>query len=119
MDQVIVRRNQRQQDTGEVRKRYCRGCDFSSLNHQEQRPSEKKAKRSSVRLAQKNVNAAGSRHHRGQFRAAERAGDRHHPRDDPREQEPAGRTAQPGRFRGRNENARTDHRADDDHRGVQ
>jgi len=115
----MIRGNRRCKDAGELGKRDRNRGDRSGLDNEEKRPAEKETDRRSVRVPEKNVNTTGARHHCRQLGAAKRTSDRHHAGDRPREQQPTRRAGQPRRFRGGNENARADHRADNDHRGVE
>ena len=63
-----------------IRREFCEsdrdGRDRSGLDDQKNRPAKKETEERPVSFAQKNILAAGLRHHRRQFRATERAGDR-------------------------------------------
>ena len=85
LDEVIVRGDGGRENSGELGEGDRHRCDRSSLDHEKQRPTEKETDRRPIGFAEKDVNSAGSRHHRGQLGTAKRAGHRHDPGHSPRE----------------------------------
>jgi hypothetical protein len=94
------------------------GGDGSGLDDEKQRPAVEESPEWRERFTQIDVLAAGAWHHRGEFAVRERADDGQDAGQHPGAQQPA-RTADVPRHVGRDdEDARPDHRPDDDHRRV-
>ena len=112
-------RNRRQQDAQKPGEGDRDRRDGSGLDHQEQRPAVEKTPERAVGFAQINVLSARSRHHGGQFAVAQGADEGERAGEEPHDQEPAGRTDLPRNVRRNDEDARPDHRAGDNHDGIQ
>ena len=119
IDEIMFGGDGRGEDSHKLRKSNRDRGDGARLNDEKERPAEKKTERRTVGFAEKNINTSGARHHRRQFRATERAGDRHQTGDGPGQQQPSRPPRQPRRFRRGDEDAGTDHRADHDHGRVE
>src|SRR5688572_4062553 len=93
--------------------------DRARLNDEEHRPAEEETEQRTVRLAEEDVLAARLRHHRRELRTAERRDHREDSGDRPRGEKPPARPQQARALRGHDEDAGTDHRADDESRRVE
>ena len=94
-DQVILRRDPREEDAGVFGERHRDGRDGAGLDHHEQRPAEEEAEQRAEGFAQVDVLAAGVRHGGGEFAVAER-GDQGEERGDHPGHRSAGRAIAPG-----------------------
>ena len=65
--------NCRRQHAHENRKSNRDRRDRAGLHDKEKRPTKKESCRRPISLAQENILATGARHHRGEFRATQRA----------------------------------------------
>ena len=90
--------------------------DRAGLDHHEQRPAVEESPQRRERFAQVDVLPAGPRHHRRQLAVGQRSGERQHAGDDPGDQQQPGLAGLPSHLGRHEEDARPDHRADDDHR---
>jgi hypothetical protein len=118
-DHPSARRDRRPNDTEKAREpdSHCR--DRARLNDQKQRPAVQKTPQRRIRFAKVNVLTTGLRHHGSEFAVRERRGNRHQSRDDPGDEQASGRAGVAGNVGGHDENARADHRADDDGRRIE
>ncbi len=91
----------------------------AALDDQEHRPAVEEAGERTERLAQKDVLPARLGHHRAQLAVGERAEQRERATDEPQPEVDAGSGDEPGHDRGRDEDARADHRAHDQRRGAE
>ena len=117
--QVVILGDPRPQHAEVTREADRHGRDRAGLDDQEQRPAVEEPPQRRERFAQVDVLAAGARHHRRQFAVGQRADDRQHAGHDPRGQQPSGAPTLPRHVGRHDEDAGPDHRADDDHRGVE
>jgi hypothetical protein len=118
LDQVPVQAHRRHQHPEVLGEPDRDRRDGAGLDHDEQRPAVEEAGQRPERLAQIDVLATRLRHHRRQLAVREGRREREQAGDQPDHQEPAGRSDLAGDVGRDDEDARPDHRAGHDHRGV-
>ena len=100
---------------GEHRRHRCHAAGIVDQRHG---PAEQERRHQAERLAQIDVDAAGLRPARTELGVAQHAGQGESAADRPQDQQFGARRRMPRHRRRSEEDARTDHAADDDHRGV-
>ena len=91
----------------------------SGLNDQEKRPAVEKTPQRRIGFAQVDVLSARLGHHRRKLAIGKRRGNRQDAGNNPGEEQTARRTRLPGDVGGHDEDAGANHRADDNHGGVE
>src|SRR4029079_3332098 len=89
-DEIVVCRNSRPQDAGKTSKSHGNSSDGPGLNNGKKSPAKEESDNRRERLAQIDVHASSSWHHRRQLAIGERGGDREDGGHTPSHQQPSG-----------------------------